>query len=108
MVFKRAYKRMENGMFWSEIRSGFKEPGGTSPLRNPRRFPPPPAYRAVLNEIKREKWKELLFLNWSLQPFLHPSLWLWYLFFLFNHERDLDKLKKKLHNTKNNDHNNDC
>ena len=28
----RAYKRMENGMFWSEIGPGFKEPGGIPPL----------------------------------------------------------------------------
>ena len=31
----RAYKRMENGMFWSEIGSGFKEPSGTPPSRIP-------------------------------------------------------------------------
>ena len=28
-------------MFWSEIRSGFKEPGGTPPPRIPRSTPPP-------------------------------------------------------------------
>ena len=52
MVFKgatRAYKRMGNGMLWSEIRSEFKEPGDTTPLRIPRSIPPPPppAYRAA-------------------------------------------------------------
>ena len=31
---------MENGMFWSEIGSGFGEPGGTPPSRNPRSTPP--------------------------------------------------------------------
>ena len=44
MVFKgttRAYKRMEDGMFWSEIGSGFKKPGGTLPPRIPRSTPPP-------------------------------------------------------------------
>ena len=30
---------MENGMFWSEIRSGFGEPGGTPPPRIPRSTP---------------------------------------------------------------------
>ena len=32
----RAYKRIKIGMFWCEIRSGFKEPGGTPPPRIPR------------------------------------------------------------------------
>ena len=42
MVFKgttRAYKRMETGMFWSEIGSGFKKPGGTPSPRIPRSTP---------------------------------------------------------------------
>ena len=44
MVYKgttRAYKRMENGMLWSEIGSGSKEPGGTPPPRIPRSTPLP-------------------------------------------------------------------
>ena len=43
MVFKGttgAYKRMENGMFLSEIGSGFKEPDGTPPPRILRSTPP--------------------------------------------------------------------
>ena len=32
---------MENGMFWSEIGSGFREPGGTLPPRIPRNIPHP-------------------------------------------------------------------
>ena len=43
MVFKgttRACKRIENGMIWSEIGSGLKEPGGTPPPRIPRSTPP--------------------------------------------------------------------
>ena len=32
----------ENDSFWSEIRSGFGEPGGTPPPRIPRYTPPPP------------------------------------------------------------------
>ena len=47
MVFKgttRAYKRMENGMFWSETGSGFKEPGGT-PQREFRGSPRTEAHR---------------------------------------------------------------
>ena len=43
MIFKGttgAYKRVENGMFWSEIGSGFKEPGGT-PHREFRGVLPP-------------------------------------------------------------------
>ena len=45
MVFKgttRAYKRMENDMFLSEIESGYKEPCGASPPRILRSTPPPP------------------------------------------------------------------
>ena len=30
---------MENYIFWSEIESGFEEPGGTPPARNPRSTP---------------------------------------------------------------------
>ena len=48
MVFKgttRAYKHMENGTFWSEIGSGFKELGGTPPPKIPRSIPS--AYRAA-------------------------------------------------------------
>ena len=59
----RACKRMENGMFWSEIGSGFKEPGGTKPPRIPRSTPSTlrtelPLYNisfdahALVNEIK--------------------------------------------------------
>ena len=33
---------VENGIFWSEIGSGFGEPGGTPLPRIPRRTPPPP------------------------------------------------------------------
>ena len=33
---------VEDGMFWSEIGSGFGEPGGTPPPRIPRSNPPPP------------------------------------------------------------------
>ena len=32
---------MKNGIFWSEIGSGFGEPGGTLLLRIPRSTPPP-------------------------------------------------------------------
>jgi len=31
-----------NDIFWSEIESGFEEPGGTTPPRIPRSNPPPP------------------------------------------------------------------
>ena len=34
---------MRNDIFWSEIRSGFGEPGGTPPPRIPRSTPPPRA-----------------------------------------------------------------
>ena len=55
-----AYKHMENGMFWSEIASGFKEPGGT---------PPPPHTknsedRGVLPPIPPPRtctWREIQF-----------------------------------------------
>ena len=33
---------VENGMFRSEIGSGFEDPGGTPPPRIPRSTPPPP------------------------------------------------------------------
>ena len=33
---------VENGIFWSEIGSGFGEPGCTTPPRIPRSTPPPP------------------------------------------------------------------
>ena len=33
---------VENDIFWSEIGSGFEEPGGTPPLRIPRSTPPSP------------------------------------------------------------------
>ena len=39
---------VENGIFWSELGSGFGEPGGTPPPRiprstsNPKTYPPPP------------------------------------------------------------------
>ena len=33
---------MENDIFWSEIGSGFEEPGGTPLSRIPRSTPPPP------------------------------------------------------------------
>ena len=33
---------LENYISWSEIRSGFGEPGGTPPPRIPRSTPPPP------------------------------------------------------------------
>ena len=33
---------VDNYIFWSEIGSGFEEPGGTSPPRIPRRTPPTP------------------------------------------------------------------
>ena len=57
-----AYKHMENGMFWSEIASGFKEPGGTPP-------PPPPHTknsedRGVLPPIPPPRtctWREIQF-----------------------------------------------
>ena len=52
MVFKgttRAYKRMENDMFLSEIESGYKEPCGASPPRILRStYPPPPPPRTEL------------------------------------------------------------
>ena len=35
-------KRVWNYIFWSEIGSGFEEPGGTPPPRISRRIPPPP------------------------------------------------------------------
>ena len=40
---------MENGMFWSEIGSGFKKTSGTPPPKIPRIPPPPPpiAYTAA-------------------------------------------------------------
>ena len=36
---------VENGIFWSEIGSGFGEPGGTPQPRIPRCTPPPPPPR---------------------------------------------------------------
>ena len=55
MVFKgttRAYKRMKNDMFWSEIASQFKEPNVTPPLTVARTTapnpPPPPPTRTEL------------------------------------------------------------
>ena len=54
MVFKgttRAYKRTENGMFWSEMGSGFKEPGGTPLPRIPRSIPYPPRTELLLFNI---------------------------------------------------------
>ena len=36
---------VENGIFWSEIGSGFGEPGGTPLPRIPRCTPPPPGTR---------------------------------------------------------------
>ena len=33
---------MENGMFWSEVGSGFGEPGSTPPPQIPTGTPPPP------------------------------------------------------------------
>ena len=62
----RAYKRMENGMFGSEIGLGFKEPGGTPPPRIPRSTLPRRELplsnisfdtHARINEIKSQ-WKE--------------------------------------------------
>ena len=38
---------MENGMFWSEIGSGFKEPDGTPP-KNSEEYSPPPPLRTEL------------------------------------------------------------
>ena len=38
---------MENYIFWSEIGSGFEEPGGTPPRRFPRSTPPSPPGPAV-------------------------------------------------------------
>ena len=34
---------VENAIFWSQIGSGFGEPGGTPPPTIPRSNPPPPA-----------------------------------------------------------------
>ena len=38
---------VENGMFWSEIGSGFGEPGGTPLPKIPRSTPPPPGFDAT-------------------------------------------------------------
>ena len=40
---------VENGMFWSEIGSGFGEPGGTPLPKIPRSTPPPPPHPRDLN-----------------------------------------------------------
>ena len=53
---------VENGIFWSEIGSGFGEPGGTPLPRIPRSAaPPPPGYRNSFlivqrNEIRNLSW----------------------------------------------------
>ena len=39
---------LENDMFWSEIGSGFGEPGGITQPRIPRSNPPPPRPRAII------------------------------------------------------------
>ena len=48
---------MENGMFRSEIGSGFEDPGGTPPPRIPRSTPPPPppGVRAAFLPVVRSK-----------------------------------------------------
>ena len=40
---------VENGMFRSEIGSGFEDPGGTPPPRIPRSTPPGPHHSVTLN-----------------------------------------------------------
>ena len=42
---------MENDIFWSEIGSGFGEPGGTPPSRIPRSTPPGLEMRTNLARI---------------------------------------------------------
>ena len=39
---------MENDIFWSEVESGFGEPGSTPPKSIPRNAPPPPPREALL------------------------------------------------------------
>ena len=38
---------VENGICWSEIGSGFGDPGGTYPYREFRGVKPPPGFKAV-------------------------------------------------------------
>ena len=49
-VFSRSGLKtgVENGIFWSEIGSGFGEPGGTPLPEIPRNTPPPPGFAPML------------------------------------------------------------
>ena len=49
---------MENGMFWSEIGSGFREPDGTTPPRIPRSNPPPPGTHHIMMGKNRQKMND--------------------------------------------------
>ena len=46
---------VENGMFRSEIGSGFEDPGGTPPPRIPRSTPPGPVIAYFAKIIEREQ-----------------------------------------------------
>ena len=46
---------VENYIFWSEIRSGFEEQGGTPHQEFPGVGPPPPTPRACSHEQKLQK-----------------------------------------------------
>ena len=55
VVFKgttTAYKRIENGMFWSKIGSGFKEPGDTAPTENSEEHAPAAELPLSNSELK--------------------------------------------------------
>ena len=42
---------VENHIFWSEIGSGFGEPGGTPPTKNSQEYPPRGLQGTTLNTI---------------------------------------------------------
>ena len=46
---------VENYIFWSEIGSGFGEPGGTPPPRIPRSTPSPGRWKSEAGKVKIEK-----------------------------------------------------